>query len=143
MHSSKFGTVMPSGISTMPCHGVHRKENNRYRHLERSHGSLSNTKGVCNKKTANEFKCHFTNICFCNIYLYRKKCFWFFFRPNQQWNSATTNSSNNHGTILFIVMIWITNHQVGWKNPNWVVPEEHKLQPLATMAQKCLHLLEE
>ena len=61
MHSSKFGTVMPSGISTMPCHGVHRKENNRYRHLERSHGSLSNTKGVCNKKTANEFKCHFFN----------------------------------------------------------------------------------
>ena len=44
--SSKFGTVIPSGISTMPCHGAHRRENNRYRHLERSHGSLSNVKGV-------------------------------------------------------------------------------------------------
>ena len=69
MRSSKFGTVMPSGISTMPCHGVHRKENNRYRHLERSHGSLSNTKGVCNKKTANEFKCHFTNVFVISIYI--------------------------------------------------------------------------
>jgi hypothetical protein len=32
----------------MPCHGAQnsRRENTRYRHLERPHGSLSNTKGV-------------------------------------------------------------------------------------------------
>ena len=45
-----MGSVIPSGISTMPCHGANsgRREDSRYRHLERPHGSLAHAKKVSN-----------------------------------------------------------------------------------------------
>ena len=50
-----MGSVIPSGISTMPCHGANsgRREDSRYRHLERPHGSLAHAKKVSNVSYCN------------------------------------------------------------------------------------------
>ena len=130
---------MPSGISTMPCNSSHnnKRENSRYRHLERPHNSISNTRGVSTSKLYRFL--FFVPAYFIYIYsLYTFIHLYIYFRHTLQWSFATTNFNNSLDTISYTVTISIMNNQTDQKNPTPTVQEVRKPQPPVTMARKWL-----